>query len=307
VSPAGAVSYQWGPVTWNEPALGCRTVSQVLDFWPATVGDPAKNRPTIVYFHPNGATNHTGPDSFLMNNVVRPATAAGFNVVSVEFRHPVMDQYLAPANGGKVPHQDVGLAIQWLRQNAALLHISSNNVFAFGYSRGSLALWQSLQPDMGGAGTGRPSSRVSAYVGYQSQSAYQCERYSGLFFDPSDPETASYVATCHAANPYDAQFGNAVDAVTATSLPVRIQYQQGFELKTGSRTAIQKIGPVELTTNWEAEHYPDFGVALYDAYQKAGNHRMQYPLPDVPLAQAFTGWQAFIQPLVQADVAASSR
>lgn len=301
LSASGPVTFQWGALTWLEPALHCGQVGQTFDYWPATGGTQAANHPTIVYFHPNGATSHVKAGSPLYENVVLPATTAGYNVVSVEFRHPVIDQYLAAVEGGKVPAQDTGLVIQFLRTHAAALRISQDNLFAFGYSRGSLALWQQLQPDLGGGSTGRPSSKVSAFVGYQAQTTYRCDEYGALFLDPADPGTAPTIATCDTDNPYEAQFGSAVDAVTANSLPVKLQYQLGFELQPGSETDILPITATDLFANFEAEHYPDYGIALYDAYLRAGNARMAYPEQDVPETQQFVGWQAFITPLLQPD------
>jgi hypothetical protein len=301
VAAAGPATYQWGAATWLEPSIHCASMSQVLEFWPATGGDANANHPTIVYFHPNGTTYRVWPGSTLYNNVVLPATTAGFNFVSVEFRHPVIDQYLAPQNGGRVPQRDTGLAIQYLRAHAATLKVSTNNLFAFGYSRGSLALWQALQPDLGGGTTGRPSSLVSAFVGYQAQTTYQCDQYGTLFLQPDDPSTPAYVQACKDQNPYWQQFTSAIDGVTKNSLPVKLQYQLDFELATNSHMKIQRVTAPWLMANYEPVHYPDFGIALYDAYTAAGNTRMAYPQNLVPETQQFVGWQAFITPLVKPD------
>ncbi len=293
-------TYKWGAVRWQEPALGCATVGQTFDFWPATGGDPNANHPTIVYFHPNGATSHPKTDNPVYLNVIAPATAAGYNVVSAEFRHPVIDQYLAAQNGGKVFQNDTGLVIQYLRNNAAKFKISKNNIFAFGYSRGTLSLWQSLQPDMGGS-NGKASSLVSAVMGYQAQTTYRCDQYASLFLDPLDPGTASEVASCEADNPRWKQYTSAIDSVSVNSPPIMLQYQDGFELQVNSKTAIHPVTYAYLDANYQVEHYPDFGIALYDAYQRVGNPRMAYPQAHVSYDQQFVGWQAFIAPLVKPD------
>ena len=297
----GTQTYQWGSASWKEPAWGCRLVSQTFDFWPATGGDPNANHPTIVYFHPDAAGSHVQTSMPLYANVVLPATTAGFNFVSVEFRHPVIDQYLATSLGGQVPHIDTGLAIQYLRAHAKTLGISSNNIFAFGYSRGSLSLWQALQPDLGGGTTGKPSSHVSGFFGYQAQTTYQCDQYGQLFLDPNDVTTPEYIGNCKATNPYWQQFGSALDAVSADSPPVKLQYQQGLELRTGTQRVIQQVSAPWLVANYEVEHYPDFGIALYDAYLAHGNTHIEYPTPYVPPQQQFVGWQAFVTPLLKPD------
>lgn len=301
VANGPGTTYQWGSYRWKEPAWGCRDVGQTFDFWPAQGGDLTTNHPTIVYFHPNATGSHLGNASAFYNNVILPAITSGWNVASVEFRHPVIDQYLAPSLGGQVPANDTGLAIQFLRAHAKTLGVSTNNLFAFGYSRGSLSLWQQLQPDLGGGTTGRPSSLVSGYFGYQSQTTYQCNQYESLFLDPNDPSTADYIAQCNADNPYEAQFGSAVSSVTAGSLPVHLQYQQDFVLQPGTRKKIQKVGAAWLVANFETEHYPDYGIALLNAYAAHGNTRMQYPEPNIPAALQFTGWQDFVKPLLKPD------
>jgi acetyl esterase/lipase len=301
VVATGPVTYRWGRATWLEPSIHCASMSQVFQFWPATGGDANANHPTIVYFHPNGTDYRVWPGSVLHDNVVLPATAAGFNFISVEFRHPVIDQYLAPQHGGRVYQRDTGHAIQFLRAHAAALKISTNNLFAFGYSRGSLALWQALQPDLGGGTTGRPSSLVSAFVGYQAQTSYQCDQYGTLFLQPDDPQTPVYVQGCKDQNTYWRQFTSAIDSVTKDSLPVRLQYQLGFELATNSHWKIQRVTAPWLLAHYEPVHYPDYGIALYDAYNAAGNPRMAYPQNLVPESQQFVSWQSFILPLVRPD------
>ena len=298
----GRATYRWGSAIWLEPSYGCASFAQTFDFFPAegpTGNDANAVHPTIVYFHPNAASSKVRIDGAFGRNVIQPALAAGYNVVSVEFRHPVIDQYLAPQLGGQVPHQDTGLAIQYLRAHARSLGISSDNLFAFGYSRGSLALWQALQPDLGGGTTGKPSSKVSGFFGYQAQTTYQCQQYAQRFLVASDPNTQSQVDACLAENWYDAQFGSALDSVTASSLPVRLQYQQGLELVPGTKKKIQLVTVPYLLANYETEHYPDFGMALYNAYRAVGNTRISYPETYVTADRQFTGWQDFVTPLLK--------
>jgi len=301
--PAAGSTTDWGNYFWQEPALGCKWVGLTFDYWPAANGY-AGPRPTILYFHPNEASSHVKPGAAFDVNVIQPATQAGYNVLSVEFRHPVTDQYLAKYNNGQVFHTDVGLFVMWLRQHAAQLNVSTNNIFSFGYSRGTLSLWQALQPDMGGPGTGLPSSLVSAVIGYQAQTTYQCDEYGTLFLQmKTDPDSVAAVQNCKDTNWMYPQFGSAVDSVTSSSVPVMLQYQLGFELQGTSRTLIRKVTYAYLIANYEEEHYPDYGIALYDAYGRKSNRGAVYPQAFVPYDQQFIGWQSFIQPLVQPDAA----
>lgn len=298
---AGARTYQWGSAVWREPSLGCALMSQTFDFWPAA--GPVKTvYPTIVYFHATGSTSHVKSTSVVYQNLIGPAIAQGYNVVSVEYRHPTGDQYLAVTNNGQVFHQDVGLVIQYLRANAATFHISTRNLFAFGHSRGTLSLWQALQPDMGGLGTGLPSSKVSAVFGYQPQTTYQCDEFANLFLLPGDPSTLKWVQSCKKNNPYWPQFGSAISSVTVDSPPVMLQYQMGFELVPGSQTEIQPVSIDYLKTTYgSTDHYPDQGIALYDAYLAVGNANMFYPQAWVDSAHQFLGWQDFVTPYLVPD------
>lgn len=171
---------KWSPAaTWNEPTRWCVETRHVFDALPAKDYDPyaadGKTFPVIVYFHENGATQAWETGSDIDRNVATVARNENFHFVSVEFRHPVADQYLADSPPYTVPHTDVGLFIQFLRKNAAKFKIDKRNIFAFGRSRGSLALWQGLQADMG---SGDTSSKISGFVGYEAQTSYQCQTFS---------------------------------------------------------------------------------------------------------------------------------
>jgi acetyl esterase/lipase len=238
VDPSGAYkSYKWSEARWQEPSLQCMWVGHEFVFVPAVDYRSKPAHPTIVYFHPNTLKHTFEKNSPISNNVAKVAVAAGFNFISVEYRHPVTDQYLAYYNNNKIHHQDVGLFMQFLRGNAAKMRISKNNIFSFGYSRGSLALWQALQPDMGGGNTGKPSSLVSAFVGYQAQSTYQCKEYGIRFLDPLHQGTEPSIQMCEETNWWHPQFGSALfDLNPLSAIPVRLQYQseRGLNYKNPS-------------------------------------------------------------------------
>jgi acetyl esterase/lipase len=305
VDPSGAYkSYKWSEARWQEPSLQCMWVGHEFVFVPAVDYRSKPAHPTIVYFHPNTLKHTFEKNSPISNNVAKVAVAAGFNFISVEYRHPVTDQYLAYYNNNKIHHQDVGLFMQFLRGNAAKMRISKNNIFSFGYSRGSLALWQALQPDMGGGNTGKPSSLVSAFVGYQAQSTYQCSEYGVRFLDPLHQGTEPSIQMCEETNWWHPQFGSALfDLNPLSAIPVRLQYQseRGFELQEPkSQWIVKKVSYPYLVANYEPDHYPNFGAALYRLYLDYGiSHMMPAPVADIPVARQFEGWLDFVAPLVK--------
>jgi hypothetical protein len=289
-------TFAYGTSVWREPSIHCFLVGQTFDYFKGA-GKSKTPRPTIVYFHGNGSTSHMTANSPGYLNVVVPAVQAGFNVASVEYRHPVTDQYLAQWDG-VVPTLDAGYVIQYLRAHASTYNIDPDNLFSFGHSRGTLALWQMLQPDMGGGDTGLPSSLPSAYFGYQPNTTFQCQQFSTLFLI-QDQEAADEVTDCEAQNPYWQQFGSAVDSVNATSLPVHLQTDGTFVLKKGTTDVIKLLEYDDLIKQgYNTGHYTDFSIALLNRYEAYGNTNMDYPEQDIGGKQCFTGWQNFIFPLV---------
>jgi hypothetical protein len=271
----------------------------VFDVLPAKDYDPRANDgktfPVVVYFHENGATHAWETGSAIDNNVATVARDNNFHFVSVEFRHPVADQYLADDPPYTVPHTDVGLFIQFLRMNAAKFKVDKRNIFALGRSRGSLALWQGLQADMG---SGDTSSKISAFVGYEAQTSYQCQTFSDNFLIQDDA-ARTYVNECKsdAKNKYDPLFKNALDAVsTSTTLPVMLQYSKEFVAQPDGQ--VKKLTAHELFSNHDPLHYPNFGLALYWLYERFGLNRnvvrMDVPTTRVGKQAQFVGWLPFV-------------
>jgi len=288
----------WGNESWEEPSRDCITTYQIFDFQPAKDYNPksADNKifPTIVYFHPNGEIHKWETNSRIDKNVAQLAKSLNYHFISVEFRHPVADQYLQddpPPN--YIPHVDVGLFIQFLRRNAALMKVDARNIFAFGQSRGALALWQGLQVSMG---TGAKSSAITGFVGYQAQTSYQCDRFAELYL--TGPTVPAWLAECKSPNEnrHDALFKNAIDAVAvgAPNIPVMLQYQDDFVLEPGTESTIRKITPEELAQRGDGIHYANFGMALYNRYRAVGaGARMDIP-KKVPMWAQFSGWENFV-------------
>lgn len=296
VDPRGVhTNIEWGTEAWKEPTRGCKWSRQVLDFWPAMPLDlaaPEALFPTIVYFHPNKANHHWEPGSNLDAQLAQVAHDNGFHFISVDFRHPVTDQYLAGyPPGTPVPHTDVRAALTQLRTNAPKLKINVNKMYAFGHSRGTLALWQALQGDSLGL--------VKAVVGYQAQTTYQCQQFADLFMVPGT-KTDEDVALCKVDNPYHTQFGSAVSSVhPSRTLHVMLQYTDKFYLQTDApnETRIKPITVADLKQH-DRLHYPNFGMAFYNAMVLNGlDGFMSRPRDLIPEERQFEGWLTFIRGL----------
>lgn len=282
----------WGPEKWKEPTRNCKWSRQVFDFLPALPLEtaPAAARfPTIVYFHPNGLNHHWEPGSDLDLQVAQVAHANGFHFISMEFRHPVPDQYLAGyPPGTPVPHTDVKAALLKLRSKADTLKIDVNRMYAFGHSRGALALWQAVQGDSAGL--------VKAVVGYQAQTTYRCKEFADRFMVPGDA-TDKDVAKCQRDNPYHDEFGSAVSSVQPLlTLHVMLQYKDEFYLQSNAinETRIKLITVAELDQR-DRLHYPNFGMAFYNAMTLNGRGDfMSRPSDQIPEDRQFEGWLPFV-------------
>ncbi|MFZ5548853.1 MAG: alpha/beta hydrolase [Pseudomonadota bacterium] len=285
----------WGPERWKEPTRNCKGSRQVFDFLPALPLDTAPPEavfPTVVYFHPNGLNHHWEPGSDLDRQLAQVAHANGFHFISMEFRHPVPDQYLAGyPPGTPVPHTDVKAALLKLRSKATTMKIDVNRMYAFGHSRGTLALWQAVQGDSVGL--------VKAVVGYQAQTTYQCQEFADLFMVPGNATDAD-VAKCQQDSPYHAQFGSAISSVNSqVAVRVMLQYKDKFYLQSDApnETRIKPITVAELKQR-DRLHYPNFGMAFYNAMiLKAQAGLMSRPSDLIPEERQFEGWLTFVQNL----------
>lgn len=289
----------WGTEEWEEPTRNCALTYQVFDFQPAKDYNPkvndGKTFPVMVYFHPNGEVHGWETDSKIDENVARHARNLNYHFISAEFRHPVADQYLVedpPPN--YIPHTDVGLFIQFMRQKAAQMKIDPRNIFVFGRSRGALALWQAMQADMG---NGNNSIAISGFIGYQAQTSYQCDVFANFYLTPPATDWRSFCKSDE-QNKHDHLFGNAIlDIAISTAVPVMLQYEHQFKLVDGSDTQIKKISPstyMQLNQN-ERLHYANFGMAFYNGYLAAGlGPLMERPQDLIGEGSQFVGWQDFV-------------
>ena len=277
------VPYQSEPITysWKDPAEGNQLRWLQFDYYYQAT--PVTGRPLLVYFHPNGTTNHLHSGSAVFNAIVGRALHNGWGVVSVEFRHPVVDAFLEDDGGkagdnlGYLPAYDTGRAIQFLREHAATLNFDPRNLFALGYSRGSLSLWQGLQADLARASYNY-SSIPRAFYGYQSQTTYRCDEYANDFLATMD--RAGWISDCRAENPHYLEFGSALQSVTAaTDLPIAIRYRDAFWVDAGGRVRTNTRWSIEHYDIYapkgsgldDTEHYPDMGLQLVQRAKAVGS------------------------------------
>lgn len=223
----------WGPVEWFEPEVR-KVLKQDLDYFPVS-RDQAPT-PVIVYAHAAMTTKFISPNQGVYLTLVQPARAAGMSVISIEYRHPVKDDYIVPA-----PHDDIAEAMRWIREHAAQLRVDTDNVFLLGHSRGTLALWTALRYQSD------PQVRVNAVYGYNAQSTYRGDEMAERFLIESD--RARFVADYEAKHPQHALFGSALDESGLANPPILLHYEKPFY-----RTLVPAAA--------FAEHHPDFGLAM---------------------------------------------
>jgi len=275
----------WGDQTWFSKGKHPVVREQIFDFYPSGRGPMA---PLIVYFHPDGTTNHISPGSGADIRLLQPALQAGYAFASVEFRHPVDDdEYLNAPDDPRVPHWDAARATQFIRANAKALGIDMRRVFFVGHSRGSLSIWTALQPDMADPDSpdpvARESTRVLALVEYQGQTTYRDREFAKLFIVKRD--RASLEETYETDHPKWEQFGSAIDSVDATSPPISLRYRDEYP---GHAITLDK-----LQSKYSQDHYPGQGPKLCEAYERAQAAAGCVVYMNVPTDHAFDGYLDF--------------
>ncbi len=278
-----------------DPTEGSTARYLTFDFWAADVS----NAPLLVYFHPNGVTKSLTVGGDIYNNVVLPALTAHFAVASVEFRHPVVDDFLFDHKSdgstgpglGYLPSNDTGYAVQFMRAHSVKLGVDPNNVFSVGYSRGSLSLWQALQPDLK-TSSYNFSSIPNGFYGYQAQTTYKCAEFATWFVTSSNAnnnghnDQADSLSECQtkytgaSGTLYYPMFTSAVDSlISSTRLPIMIRYRDAFYTNAAHNPpdAAIKLNTLWSIQNYDyqndqvtpdgTDHYPDMGVELYQTYR----------------------------------------
>jgi acetyl esterase/lipase len=245
------VPYGEGAI-WAEPTLDDQQISQALDIY---VPKGMSEMPAVLWAHPNGSSKEFAPDSGLAKNALTPAIAAGRVVVSVEFRHPVVNYDIG------APRTDLVDAIQFIRCNAPALGVDPTRLAGLASSRGTLMLWTAVQPELADPDSSEPvrrqSSRLLGVFATQAQTSYWAQWIADTFYAP---ELHPQVEAMLPAD--DIALGHAVGAVTEASPPVELAYVDPLaELPITAQT----IGMVDPL------HLPNFGDELCKAYAAAGH------------------------------------
>jgi len=258
----------YGVGSWIEQS---QTMHLVLDVYKPTTAAPAAGYPVMFWFHPNGVTKTiaAGTDQATTKD---EALAAGFVVISPDFRHPVVNV------GEGAPHTDIGKAIQFGRSLARAFNLDTSNVFVLAQSRGSLAIWQSLQPDLRNTAaptwSGRQSSLVKGIFAYNPQTTLSSTEIANRYV--IEGERDDFLA----AAPDDARWGSAIaSAATAAQLPA---------LALLTETAYHG-SPQSAATVLANVHYPDFCSSLRDAYIARGQRANVADLDLHPTGEKFAG------------------
>jgi acetyl esterase/lipase len=250
----------WGSAEWFEPEVR-KVLKQDLDFFPVS-RDQAPT-PVIVYAHAAMTTKYIGTTQGTYLALVQPARAAGMSVISVEYRHPVKDDYIVPA-----PHDDITLALRWIHEHATALHLDMNNVFLLGHSRGTLALWTALRYQSD------PEVRVNAVYGYNPQTTYRGDEMADHFLIESD--RAGFVAEYEAGHPQHTLFGSALAESGLANPPILMHFEDPF---------YRRLVPASEFT----EHHPDFGLAMCSTVQAKAPSTSCTAVDQVPRDHAYDG------------------
>jgi pimeloyl-ACP methyl ester carboxylesterase len=278
-------SLAYGPDVWTKVYKDGRTetLNQAFNLYPGVGEGP---RPVIVWAHPGGSPYDMLPGTSIYNQVVAPAVAAGFSVVSVEFRHPVSDDHLG------VYHRDIADAVQYVRQHAERLNVQPHNAFLMGRSRGSLVTWTAMQDDMADPLNADPvrrqSTRVNAVFVFNGQTTYSTTEQTNEFMVEAD--RAEYLRR----KPDNPAWGSALQSVTPDDPPIRQTHQFPFFRRLVER---EEFGV----------HHPDFGLALCDRYIAAGIGDRCSAVDNVPKNRALEGFPEFFAQYLKPAPGTSAR
>jgi acetyl esterase/lipase len=255
----------WGSQEWFEPEVQ-KVLRQDLDYFPVSLDQ--QDSPLIIYAHAARATKYiSSTRGALYPVLIEQARANGFSVASIEYRHPVKDDFIVPA-----PQDDIAEATRWLRLHAAELGLDRRNVFYLGHSRGTLAVWTAVhyQSD--------PTVAVNAVYGFNAQTSYRGDEMARRFLIPGDRQ--SFVATYNRQHPQFALFGSALADATPTMPPMLLRFEQPF---------FRTLVPASEFT----EHHPDFGLALCEGLSTRTPSAPCTAVDNTPIDHAYDGFVEF--------------
>ena len=274
------IGIPWGPESWEEDTIpGQPVLYQVLDVYLPPGTAPAGGWPVVCWYHANSNTRDVGASGVLAD-AKAAIHAAGLAFIAVEFRHPVSNvRYGAP-------HEDVGRSVQFARGLATALDLDITNFFALSRSRGSLCIWQALQPDLAivdaPTWAGRQSSLLKGIWAYNAQTTYDSEEFANLFVIPEERDDFLVL------RPNDPRWGSALASVpTAPQLPaITMLHETAYPTGLVSAAAANDV------------HYAGMGSAFRDAYIAEGAGALIDAQDSVPTSDVYLGSAAWFASLV---------
>lgn len=261
----------YGSETWNEETLGGLELAQVVDVYRPTGTPPPGGWRVVLWFHAN-SQDRVIQASGNLRDCVNELLAAGYVVIAIEFRHPGVNVTEVDA------HNDIGRAVQFARSIGAAFGCDQANYYGLARSRGSLAIWQSLQADLmsptAPTHAGRQSSLLRAVWAYNPQTTYRSAQYASLFVLAANQ--AAYLAD----EPDNPALGSAINSVATAPQPpwLALITEKPYY---GAPQAYP--GPADDV------HFPDMVAALRDAYIARGLRSRVVDLDDIPSGEGYIG------------------
>lgn len=247
---------------------------QVLDLWIAPAAAKAPT-PLVIFIHGGGFVS--SDKSIITPEMLLGLLGQGYSVAAINYR------YCGPGVPLPGPMLDAGRALQFLRANAAKLHLDSKRVALCGGSAGAgIALWLNFHDDLAQPQSADPvareSTRVSCSFVWGAQTSYDLrfiKKYVGgrlaeidlapIIFQLPREElyTEKAFALYREVSPYD--------HVTAGDPPVFLYYDDPL-------TPLEPDSPPD-----KGIHHPSFGPPMKEKIESVGGfcllrHKDEYAI-----------------------------
>lgn len=236
---------------------------QVLDLWIAPAAEKAPT-PLVIFIHGGGFVS--SDKSIITPEMLLGLLGQGYSVAAINYR------YCGPGVPLPGPMLDAGRALQFLRANAAKLHLDPKRVALCGGSAGAgIALWLNFHDDLAQQQSvdpvARESTRVSCTFVWGAQTSYDLrfiKKYVGgrlaeidlapIIFQLPREElyTEKAFALYREVSPYD--------HVTAGDPPVFLYYDDPL-------TPLEPDSPPE-----KGIHHPSFGPPMKEKIESVGGY-----------------------------------
>lgn len=163
-------------------------VQRTVNIYKPTLNNNGK---VMYYAHQAGETSDMS--SILASSLLTKFRATGYTVVSIEFRHPIMERELITEL--TTTQKDIVHAIRKIRKNSKFLGLSLNDANFIGVSKGTFALENVLSTDSILTDSYGRISFKKMYL-LDAQITYNQDTYYSLYTDQSDVCLSYYMQTC---------------------------------------------------------------------------------------------------------------